>query len=57
MKVFIQNEAGSNIKHYHDEKRLVATGKTMVVSRSYPFPYGFIVDTNAEDGCNSTALS
>lgn len=43
--------AGSNQKHYHDEKTLewksVAT-----VSIAYPFPYGFIVGTSADDGCN-----
>ena len=51
MLVFIQNEAGSNQKNYHDEKTLewrsVAT-----VSRKYPFPYGFVVGTDSADGCN-----
>src|SRR5262245_12786211 len=49
--VFIQNEAGSNQKHYHDEKTL-AWKRTATVSRSYPFPYGFVVGTTTDDGCN-----
>ncbi len=49
--VFVQNEAGSNLKSYHDEKTLeFKFAKT--VSRAYPYPYGFIVGTNASDGCN-----
>jgi demethylmenaquinone methyltransferase/2-methoxy-6-polyprenyl-1,4-benzoquinol methylase len=51
VRVFIQNEAGSNHKHYHDEKTLVWK-RTMEVSRTYPFPYGFVIGTDAEDGCN-----
>ena len=51
IKVFIQNEAGSNRKHYHDEKTLVWK-RSVEVSRPYPFPYGFIVGTTAADGCN-----
>ena len=51
MKVFIQNEAGSVIKHIHNEKTLELTGKAGV-SRAYPFPYGFILDTTADDGLN-----
>ena len=51
MKVFIQNEAGTNRKHYHDEKTLELT-RVVDVSRPYPFPYGFIVDTTAADGWN-----
>lgn len=51
MKVFIQNEAGSFVKNYHDEKAL--KWKSAVrVSRPYPFPYGFILYTSAADGCN-----
>ena len=46
MKVFIQNEAGSFIKHIHDEKSLTPN-RTTVVSRSYLFPYGFVLDTTA----------
>jgi len=51
MKVFIQNEAGSFVKHIHHEKTLELKGEEQV-SRAYPFPYGFILDTTAEDGDN-----
>jgi inorganic pyrophosphatase len=51
MKVFIQNEAGSFVKRFHDEKTLELKGEEQV-SRAYPIPYGFIVDTTAEDGDN-----
>jgi inorganic pyrophosphatase len=50
MKVFIQNEAGSNRKNYHNERTLEFV-ETRVVSRNYPFPYGFVVGTAAPDGC------
>ena len=51
LRVFIQNETGSDQKNYHDEKRLVWQ-RRMTVSRAYPFPYGFVIDTSADDGCN-----
>ena len=51
LRVFIQNEAGSNRKHYHDEKTLELK-RVVDVSRPYPFPYGFILDTTAADGWN-----
>jgi inorganic pyrophosphatase len=51
MKVFIQNEAGSFIKHSHDEKTLTPKGVTRV-SRAYPWPYGFVLGTTASDGLN-----
>jgi inorganic pyrophosphatase len=51
IRVFIQNEAGSNKKHYHDETTL-EWKRTAEVSLPYPYPYGFIVGTVAEDGCN-----
>ena len=51
IKVFIQNEAGSDQKHFHDEKTLEYK-RTITVSRPYPFPYGFILDTTSEDGDN-----
>lgn len=51
MKVFIQNEASSLVKHNHNEKTLEPLGVT-AVSRPYPFPYGFIIGTSAADGCN-----
>jgi inorganic pyrophosphatase len=51
IKVFIQNEAGSNRKNLHNEKTLEYK-ETRIVSRPYPFPYGFILGTDASDGCN-----
>jgi inorganic pyrophosphatase len=51
MKAFVQNEAGSRIKHSHDEKTLELKG-TSQVSRAYHFPYGFILGTTADDGLN-----
>ena len=51
IRVFIQNEAGSNRKNYHDEKTLEFK-ETKLVSRPYPYPYGFIIGANANDGCN-----
>ena len=51
MKVFVQNEAGSFVKNYHDEKTLEIK-RTERVSRAYPFPYGFLINTTADDGLN-----
>lgn len=51
VRVFIENEAGSNRKHRHNEKTLEFL-HTEEVSRPYPFPYGFILDTTAGDGMN-----
>lgn len=51
MKVFIENEAGSNKKNLHNEKTLEYK-KTVTVSREYPYPYGFILDTTSGDGDN-----
>jgi len=51
VKVFIENEAGSCVKHIHDEKTLELKA-TERVSRAYPLPYGFILNTTAEDGDN-----
>jgi inorganic pyrophosphatase len=51
IKVFIQNEAGSNLKNHHDEKTLTFRFAEHV-SRPYPFPYGFVIGTTAQDGCN-----
>ena len=51
MKVFIENEAGSNVKHYHDEKNLEPKGSSRV-SRAYPVPYGFVLNTTGDDGDN-----
>ena len=49
--VFVQNEAGSDRKNYHDEKTLECKS-TKQVSRPYPYPYGFIIGTTAGDGGN-----
>lgn len=51
MKVFIENEAGSFVKHLYDEKTMELKGTTQV-SRPYPLPYGFVLNTSAEDGDN-----
>jgi inorganic pyrophosphatase len=49
MKVLIENEAGSLIKHLYDERtfKLMSTRR---VQRAYPFPYGFIIGTESGDG-------
>ena len=49
--IFVQNEAGSNQKHYHDEKTL-EWQRAVEVSVRYPFPYGFVVGTTSADGGN-----
>ncbi len=51
MKVFIQNEAGSQIKRSHNEITFELLG-AQLVSRAYPFLYGFLLQTLAEDGLN-----
>ncbi len=51
IKVFIENEAGSDQKNLYNEKTLEYK-KTIKVSRSYPFPYGFILGTTSGDGDN-----
>ena len=51
VRVFIQNEAGSDKTHVYNEKTLEYQ-HTDTVSRPYPFPYGFILDTTSEDGDN-----
>ncbi len=52
MKVFIENEAGTDQKKIFDEKTLEYK-KTVTVSRKYPYPYGFILETTGEDGDNA----
>jgi len=47
--VFIENEAGSDIKHHYDEGTL-SVKRTERVGAAYPFPYGFIPETLAPDG-------
>ena len=51
IRVFVQNEAGSDRKNVHDEKSL-ALVRSVRVSRPYPYPYGFVLGTSAEDGDN-----
>ncbi len=51
MKVFIENEAGSDQKNFYNEKTLEYK-KTVTVSRKYPYPYGFFLDTTSGDGDN-----
>ena len=51
IKVFIENEAGSNQKHIYNEKTLEFK-EVFTVSRKYPFPYGFILNTTSGDGDN-----
>jgi inorganic pyrophosphatase len=51
VKVFIENPAGSGLKHIYDEKTLQLK-RTEPVSRAYPLPYGFVLNTTAEDGDN-----
>lgn len=51
VKVFIENEAGSTTKHEYNEKTFELF-ETKQVSAPYPYPYGFIVETTAEDGDN-----
>jgi len=51
MKVFIENEADSNQKNLYNEKTLEYK-KTVTVSRKYPYPYGFVLNTTSGDGDN-----
>lgn len=51
MQVFIENQAGSAVKHFYNEETLEPKGSARV-SRPYPFPYGFILNTTAADGDN-----
>ena len=47
--VFVENEAGTDIKHHYDETTL-SVRRTEQVGAEYPFPYGFIPETLAPDG-------
>lgn len=49
MKVFIENEADSNIKNLFNEETLEYR-KSVEVSANYPFPYGFLLNTKSGDG-------
>jgi len=49
IKVLIQVEAGSCDKNLYNENTLEYK-ETRLVSRPYPYPYGFIIGTSAADG-------
>jgi inorganic pyrophosphatase len=49
IQVLIQVEAGSRDKKLYNEKTLEYR-ETHRVSQRYPYPYGFIIGTRAEDG-------
>ena len=51
IRVFVQNEAGSTRKNYHDEKTL-AFQHSQVIPHPYPFPYRFVIGTDAGDSGN-----
>jgi len=55
MRIFIENEANSNKKNLFNEKTLEFI-KTIEVARAYPYPYGFILGTTAEDEDNIDAF-
>ena len=48
MQVFIENEAGSRRKNIYDERTLRHL-RTVDVSASYPYPYGFVIGTVGGD--------
>jgi inorganic pyrophosphatase len=48
MQVFIENEAGSRRKNVYDEQTLQLL-RTIEVSASYPYPYGFVIGTVSGD--------
>jgi inorganic pyrophosphatase len=49
VQVFIENEAGSSEKNTFDERTLTFLRRERV-SRSYPYPYGFVLGTRSGDG-------
>ena len=49
LKVLIQVSAGSREKKFYNERTLEYQ-ETRLSPLSYPYPYGFIVGTSAEDG-------
>ena len=51
IKVCIEVDAGSFEKNLYNEKTLEYR-ETHRVSRPYPYPYGFILGTTAEEGDN-----
>jgi inorganic pyrophosphatase len=51
MRVFVENEAGTNTKNIFNEET-PEYSRSHQVSASYPFPYGFLLDTKSGDGDN-----
>ena len=51
IKMLVQVEAGSRDKNLYDEKTLEYKGESRI-SLPYPYPYGFVIGTNAADGDN-----
>src|SRR5262245_52639789 len=51
IRVFVQNEAGSARRNQHDEKTLRYL-RSDSIPHAYPFPYGFVIGTDAGDGGN-----
>lgn len=47
--MFVENEAGSSIKHHYNEQALTLL-HTEEMQAPYPFPYGFVPGTLAPDG-------
>ena len=48
MQVFIENQVGSRRKNIYDERTLRHL-RTIDVSASYPYPYGFVIGTVSGD--------
>lgn len=49
IKVLIQIEAGSCDRYLYNEQTLELKARTRM-SRSFPYPYGFVIGTSAADG-------
>lgn len=49
IRIFIENEPGSDTKHHYNEATLEVI-RTERVGAQYPFPYGFVPGTLAPDG-------
>jgi inorganic pyrophosphatase len=51
IQVFIEVEGGSRLRNIYDQQTLELKGARQI-SLPYPYPYGFILGTHAEDGDN-----
>jgi len=49
IQVFVENPAGSSVKHHHNEETFELV-RVEQVSGAYPYPYGFIPGTRGPDG-------